>query len=121
MSIEVHKKNEAFLQVRSDDSGILMELSEHYTFYVPGYKFMPAYKNKFWDGKIRLFNTRNQLLPYGLLNNLQEFAKARGYEIVTQNDVTQNSVTVEELVSFLEENKLPFLPEIISYRHGIMQ
>lgn len=127
--IEIHKKNEAFLQIRSDDSGILMELSEHYTFYVPGYKFMPAYKNKFWDGKIRLFNTRNQLLPYGLLNNLQEFAKARGYEIVTQNSVTQNSVTqntipLEELVSFLEENKLPFAPrdyQLQAWHHAMTE
>ncbi len=41
------------------DSGIAQELSEFFSFYVPGYKFMPAYRNKVWDGKIRLFNVVN--------------------------------------------------------------
>ena len=42
---------------------------------------MPAFKNKMWDGKIRLFNARNNTLPFGLLQNLSEFATSRGYEL----------------------------------------
>ena len=38
------------------EAGYAAELSEYFSFFVPGYKFMPAYKNKVWDGKIRLFN-----------------------------------------------------------------
>lgn len=64
--IKVSKLNEAKLIIDSDDSGILRELYEYYTFYADGYKFMPAYRNKFWDGKIRLFDLRTQQLPYGL-------------------------------------------------------
>ena len=30
------------------------ELNDFFTFEVPGFKYMPAYKNKMWDGKIRL-------------------------------------------------------------------
>ena len=55
--IRVRKKNEAHLVIDSEDSGILMELSEAFTFYAEGYKFTPAYKNKWWDGKIRLYDT----------------------------------------------------------------
>ena len=40
----------------SCDPGIGYELREYFTFEVPGAKFSPQYKNKIWDGKIRLFN-----------------------------------------------------------------
>ena len=48
----VKKKNEVFVTIECDPS-IEMELSEHFCFYLPGYKFMPEYKNRMWDGKIR--------------------------------------------------------------------
>ena len=75
--IRVRKKNEAHIVLESDDSGILRELSEYFTFYVEGYKFMPAYRNKMWDGKVRLFDMRSQQLPFGLLGQVAEFAKSR--------------------------------------------
>ena len=83
--LKVSKENEAKLIIESEDSGILRELYEYYTFFADGYKFMPAYRNKFWDGKIRLFDLRTQQLPYGLLNQTKEFAKERGYVL----DATQ--------------------------------
>ena len=33
------------------DSGIGAEISDYFSFYVPGYRFMPAYKNKVWMEK----------------------------------------------------------------------
>jgi hypothetical protein len=58
-----------------------MELNEYFTFYVPGYKFMPAFRNKVWDGKIRLFNSQTRQLYYGLLPHLEKFAEERDYKI----------------------------------------
>ena len=34
------------------EPGIGFEISEYFTFDVPGAKFTPAYRNKVWDGKI---------------------------------------------------------------------
>ena len=41
--IKIKKKNEAFLEIITEPS-IEHELAEHFCFFVPGYKFMPAYK-----------------------------------------------------------------------------
>tara|TARA_R100001129_G_scaffold70825_1_gene48209 strand:+ start:119 stop:1615 length:1497 start_codon:yes stop_codon:yes gene_type:complete len=79
--IVVSKKDEVHIIVKPNDSGIIMELSEFFTFYVPGYKFVPSYRNKLWDGKIRLYNTRDYTLPSGLFYHLQKFIKDRGYTI----------------------------------------
>ena len=64
--ILLQKKNEAMLLIGCDN-GIAMELSEYFSFFVPGYKYMPLYRNKVWDGKVRLFNPANYELPVGLL------------------------------------------------------
>jgi len=80
----LRKKNEVFVTIECDPS-IEMELSEHFCFYVPGYKFMPAYKNRMWDGKIRLFDTRKKTLYCGLIKYLREFCESRDYSIIYEN------------------------------------
>jgi len=82
--IVITKNDEVDIIVKSNDSGIVMELSEFFTFYVPGYKFVPSYRNKLWDGKIRLYDTRNNTLPSGLLYHVEKFASQRGYEILNE-------------------------------------
>ena len=86
--IVISKNDEVDIIVKSNDSGIVMELSEFFTFYVPGYKFVPSYRNKLWDGKIRLYDTRNYTLPSGLLYHLEKFADERGYVIGRGEDAT---------------------------------
>ena len=44
--IEISKLNEVYIKVSSTDRGIEEELKEHFTFHVPGYKFMPAFKKE---------------------------------------------------------------------------
>jgi superfamily II DNA or RNA helicase len=78
--ITITKKNEVFLNIQTDPS-IEMELSEHFQFFVPGYKFMPAYRNRMWDGKIRLFDSRKKTLYCGLHKYLREFCDVRDYNL----------------------------------------
>lgn len=80
-TIHVKKKNEVYLQLHCDDRSTLAELSEQFEFYVEGYKFMPAFKARKWDGKIRLFNSRNNTIYVGLFPNICAFGKENGYEI----------------------------------------
>lgn len=82
--IKIKKKNESFLEIITEPS-IEQELAEHFCFYVPGYKFMPAYKNRMWDGKIRLYDLRKKTLYTGLFQYIQEFANSRQYDIELDN------------------------------------
>ena len=77
-TIRVRKLDHANLEVTCE-SGVAQELNEFFSFYVPGYKFMPAYKNRMWDGKIRLFTVRDRALPAGLFYHLSDFCDQRGY------------------------------------------
>lgn len=92
-NISVKKVNESVLKIGSDDHGILMEACEHFTFMVDGYKFMPSYRNKLWDGKCRLLDLRNHTLPYGLLLELIKFANSRKYTVEIDVDISQRVPT----------------------------
>lgn len=92
---QVVKKDEVSLKILSDDSGALRELSEHFTFFAEGYKFMPAYRNKLWDGKIRLFNMRDQSLPHGLLEQLLRFSEERGYKVELPSEIAAEKVAID--------------------------
>jgi superfamily II DNA or RNA helicase len=94
--IIVKKKNEVFLHVVTEP-GIEMELTEHFCFFVPGYKFMPAYKNRMWDGKIRLFDLRKKVIYGGLFKYIKEFAQARGYELICEDNSMYGRPDTEEL------------------------
>ena len=61
------------------DRSLAKELNSYFTFTMPNFKYTPAYKNKIWDGKIRLFNLFTQSMYAGLVEPLIKFAKDRGY------------------------------------------
>ena len=83
--IKIRKKNHAYLQIECDDRGILMELSEFFTFTVPGAKFMPSYKSGVWDGRIRLLNNRDNTIYSGLYHHIVKFAETNGRNYEIQN------------------------------------
>lgn len=88
------------------EASIAMELSEHFTFFVPGYKFMPKYKMGIWDGKIRLFNFTTKLIYCGLEREIEEFCKDRGYEF-TSNTEPAEDFSIHDAKAFIDELNLP--------------
>ena len=59
---------------------IAKEISDFFTFNVPGAEYTPAFKYKKWDGKIRLFNMFKRSLYVGLLEYLIKFCEDRRYD-----------------------------------------
>ncbi len=96
----IEKKNEVYITVECD-SGVQREISEFFTFYVPGYKFMPAFRNRMWDGKIRLFSQKTKEIYFGLYPYIKAFAEERGYNIVAGKDVDiENKVDRDVVTKF---------------------
>jgi len=92
----VEPVNSVFIRVKCD-GGFTKELSDHFTFQVPGHKFMPAYRNRMWDGKIKLYNTQTKEIYAGLYDYVVKFATDRSYSITTTDqphneDITQDYI-----------------------------
>ena len=102
-TFEFEKINESIVRMDSDDSGAVMDLAEAFTFFVDGYRFIPSYRNKVWDGKIRLYDARRRTLPYGLLYKSLQFISERGYEVkLDPNLKPENVPSKEELLDFVK-------------------
>lgn len=110
MSLRISKVNEVYVKVHCE-AGEAMELSEYFTFYVPGYKFMPAFRNKVWDGKIRLFDRQTNNIYAGLLHYIEKFCKERNYELDVDYELrTNEEFSLVEAEEFVKKLKLPFEP-----------
>ena len=51
---------------------VFQELSDVFSYFIPSAKFHPKYKQRRWDGRIRLMNGRSKTMPYGLMNRLKK-------------------------------------------------
>ncbi len=76
----ISKKNEVHLRVKTEPN-VARELSDFFTFEVPGARFMPSYRRRIWDGKIRLYSVATNEVYVGLLPYIEEFAKRNEIDI----------------------------------------
>jgi superfamily II DNA or RNA helicase len=85
-TIRIDPIDSVYIRVTSEPS-VEKELSSFFTFTVPGHKFVPAYRKRLWDGKIKLYHFYKKEIYAGLLNYILEFARDRNYEVV--NNITE--------------------------------
>jgi superfamily II DNA or RNA helicase len=105
--LKLHKKNEAYIQFECDRN-IAQELSDYFTFFVPGYQFTPAYKNRIWDGKIRLADLRTFTIYHGLVPYIEQFCKEREYTIEVDSDInTTENFSINEAEELISTLNLP--------------
>jgi len=76
--VKIHKKNEVYIKLECEPH-ILYELQEYFTFEVPGAKFMPQMRSKYWDGMIRLLSVHTGEIYVGLLDKVIEKLKIHDY------------------------------------------
>lgn len=108
--IRIRRVNEVYNQVLIEDMGVAQELSDYFTFKVPGYQFMPAYRHKVWDGQIRLYNTSTQYLYSGLNSYIELFARERDYDIKYEYDNSATNFSLHEAKEFIKEQNFTLEP-----------
>ena len=118
--INVHKLDSVNMKIDCDDS-IAKELNQFFTFEVPNYQYTPAYKNKKWDGMIRLFNLYSRRLYIGLMDYLIQFAKDRNYTIEQDfdNTVELDPDEVEQFIASLNMKITPYDYQLDAIKHAI--
>jgi len=115
--VRVEKCDEVFLRVHCD-KGLSRDLFEFFSFTVPNAKFMPSYKNRMWDGKVRLFSIKTNKIYIGLLPYIDEFCRERGFEFEGVQDVIggKTRISDEDVDFFINGDDLipglglPFAP-----------
>ena len=110
----IYKKNEVFLKVEAE-AHLHKELSDHFQFEVPGAKYMPAVKRRFWDGKIRLYSPGTGEIYCGLFDYLTDYLETKGYDYKVVEDKyygrpneVEEYVTPEGTAAFIRALRIPF-------------
>ena len=119
--LRVKKIDEAYIKVYCEPS-TAGELNDYFTFDVPGAKFMPAYRNKVWDGKIRLYNQMTQTIYTGLLPYVERFARERSYEIQYESDFANVEFSLFEAEEFAKSLGMPMVArdyQIKAFNHAV--
>lgn len=93
--MHLRKINAVHMRVEAEPA-VIQELSEHLTFDVPGAKFMPAVRNKFWDGKIRLLNALTGVTYAGLADEISKFCDPRGYDVTLDDSLKSSGSDISE-------------------------
>lgn len=127
ITITLKMKDYSMLQITDCEQGVVQQLSDYFTFEVPGAKFMPAVKQRRWDGKIRMLNRTNGEINAGLYWSIKKFAMERGYKIKVEDSPfgkPYNKNTIEHLsfTKWMSSLNLPFEPRDYQYAavtHGI--
>ena len=103
----IDKKNEVYLKIEAD-ADIRRELGEFFTFEVPGYKFMPQYRNRVWDGKIRLFSYATGQIYAGLYPYILDWCRNNDVHVVDGTKIKETVVDDNKLDNLIKALKLPF-------------
>ena len=81
----IEKVNEVYLKIKTEPH-IEYELRDRFTFEVPNKKFMPQYRNKYWDGYVHLYNLKTKRIYVGLLDKIVAFCENHGYSYKFDNN-----------------------------------
>ena len=85
--VKVEKLNSVYLKIEAEPD-IRRELSDYFSFEVPGYKFTPQFRNRVWDGKIRLYSYATGQLYVGLYPYLVEWCNRKNVDIKENNEIS---------------------------------
>lgn len=107
--VKLEHYNETYLRVRCEPS-IMYEMADRFTFMVPGAKFSPKFRNKIWDGKIRLLNVTTGLIYRGLVSHIVSFCDDRDYPVIVDPQFAADEYSLHEFEAMVKELKLPFQP-----------
>ena len=120
--LKVEKLNSVYLKITAE-ADIRRELSEYFSFEVPGYKFTPQFRNRVWDGKIRLYSYATGQLYVGLYPYLKDWCNKKNVEIEEINEIhtiqSHTAADIDELVKSYDMSITPRDYQIDAFKYAL--
>ena len=108
--ITVQKLNSVYLHITAE-ADIRRELSDYFSFEVPGYRFTPQFRNRVWDGKIRLYSYATGQLYVGLYPYLVEWCNRKNVDIKENNEIsTFTTHTAADIQALIDSYDISITP-----------
>lgn len=113
MNTTITKLDEVWMRIDSDED-TLNDIYEHFSFFVPNYQFMPAFKYTEWDGKIHLFDRGTNKMEIGLLRRLIAFIGDADIDPKLQ---PEEEMSQEEAEAYVATLNLPDYIQVDDYQY----
>ena len=108
--ITVQKLNSVYLHITAE-ADIRRELSDYFSFEVPGYRFTPQFRNRVWDGKIRLYSYATGQLYVGLYPYLKDWCNRKNVNTKENNEIsTFTTHTAAECQALIDTYDISITP-----------
>ena len=104
-SLYALKVNSVYMRVECE-ADVAHELWDHFAFEIPNAKHTPKVKSGQWDGLIRLFNPRSQLMYIGLLEELKQFCIDSDYALEIDDRLLETTPFSEKVFDAFVANVL---------------
>jgi superfamily II DNA or RNA helicase len=100
--LKIIRLNSSFVRIDSPEQSVLHDIYTSFKFEEPNFFRRPGVH---WDGITRLFNKAKRTLPYGLLFDLLELCKKRGWKYELDPLFKEDLVNVskEEIADWVKE------------------
>lgn len=118
--IVIKNENESFIRIQCEES-VAWELRDSFSFRPPGFQFVPAYKNKLWDGFIRMMDVAKKQMPRGLAPQVMKWAEEKGYSCEYEDNLDTNFSLEEanEFITNLNPKHMPRDYQVDAFVHAI--
>ena len=120
--LKVEKLNSVYLKIEAE-ADVRRELTDYFSFEVPGYKFTPQFRNRVWDGKIRLYSYATGQLYVGLYPYLKDWCKRKNVQIVESNEILKkndlSAAAQDGLIESLDTSITPRDYQIDAFRYAV--
>lgn len=100
--IKVKKVNEVYASVTSEAS-VEKELEGFFKFRPEGFQFNPRYRNKMWDGFVKLYSSNTGRIYGGLVPYVEKFASERGYQVRKSYNNDKLNITQTQVSRLIEK------------------
>ena len=101
------KQIDSMYVILHGEQAILYEINDKFSFFADNYKFMPKFKARIWDGKIRLFDIRSGKFYLGLVPKLVKWLTNNGYSFTIDVYDTKGSIDIDEILKFNNTKIVP--------------
>jgi superfamily II DNA or RNA helicase len=114
--IILRKINETYIRVIDASASQKKEIHDAFSFIDPIAKKNPNRKNKFWNCKISLFESKECKFPIGLMPKLVAFLKKSKYEYKIEGTFNAQEFSEKEALDFIKTLKLPLKYQVRDYQ-----
>ncbi len=117
----IYNHDESYIKIQCDES-VAWELRDAFSFRPPGFQFIPSYRQRLWDGYLRMFNPQSRQIYRGLAPQVIKWATDRGYTYEYKDEDLDNSFSVEEAKEYIDGLNPKHYPrdyQILSFVHVI--